>query len=77
MGKKLKKLRFNDEFIKKQVELCGNAENLGPCKGMVYVSTVMDLFKKRKDEIMARVEKDKRKMGADLAWYFDIREVIG
>lgn len=77
MGKKLRKLKFNDEFIKEQVELCGNAENLGECKGMVYVSTILSLFKKRKEEIMARVEKGKKKMGADLAWYFDVREVIG
>lgn len=33
-------------------------------------------FKGIKDELKKRIEKDKKKMGADLAYYMDIREIF-
>ena len=33
-------------------------------------------FKALKDELKKRIEKDKRTMGADLAYYMDIREIF-
>ena len=35
-----------------------------------------DWFKGLKDELKKRIEKDKKKRGADLAYYIDVREIF-
>jgi len=68
---------------KKQRKTTFHEEKLAVMMDFYNPSTYNDLrkvyeewFKGIKDELKKRIEKDKKKMGADLAYYIDIREIF-
>lgn len=76
MPKKLKKIEWTDERIQDEIgKIAYQYRGSGAVQNAL--SMILKMFEKRKEEIETRVEKDKKKMGADLAYYMDVREITG
>lgn len=70
-------------MVKKQRKMKFHEDNLAVMMDFYNPSTYDELrevyekwFKGIKDELKKRIEKDKKKMGADLPYYMDVREIF-